>query len=204
MKKGSLKDRLFQVGVETLEKEGWSVRRIRGIGKSSVRQITKGGKSLKVAIRTSQDRWIAFPRDGSDKSWVTLSEVDIVLAVSVDDGDNPKFALVHFIDAGDMRRRFDRAYKARRAAGRKIPLGRGMWLPLYHPDAANPLNDVGGGAGLDYPAIARVPLHSEDSISHDLADREQAAQVFTIAEAKRRLAAALGVDPSSIKITVEA
>src|SRR6202035_3517272 len=101
--KKSTRDRLFQIGLETLHDQGFKVERIPKCGKASVRRITKAGKSQKVAIRTSQDRLISFPRDHADKIWVTLSEVDIVLVVSVDDSQNPKFALVHMIDADQLR-----------------------------------------------------------------------------------------------------
>jgi hypothetical protein len=205
--KGSRRDRLFRIGLETLHQHGWKVERIPGIGKSSVRRITKGGKSRKVSIRTSQDAWIAFPRNEADNGWVTLSEVDVVLAVSVDDGDDPKFAQVHMIEADEMRQRFDRAYGARIAAGYSIPLGRGVWVSLYHPDATDPVTHVGGGAGLDHPPIARVPFEPEESDSDVLLetkDLDNRDMPLTIAEAKRRLAVTLGVDPSSIKITVEA
>jgi hypothetical protein len=205
--KGAKRDTLFQFGLETLEKHGWKVERIPGIGKSSVRRITKSGKSRKVSIRTSQDAWIAFPRNKADNAWVTLSDVDLVLAVSVDDGHDPKFAQVHMIEADEMRQRFDRAYRARIAAGYSIPLGRGVWVSLYHPDAIDPVTHVGGGAGLDHPPIARVPLEPEESGSHlidETKDLDNGDKPLTIAEAKRRLAMTLGVDPSSIKITVEA
>ncbi|HZR29907.1 MAG TPA: hypothetical protein VFA71_14105, partial [Terriglobales bacterium] len=149
----SRKDMLFRIGIETLQQEGWKVERIPGIGKSSVRRITKGGKIRNVSIRTSQDTWIAFPRKKDDKSWKTLSEVDVVLAVSVDDRDNPKFAQVHMIEADEMRQRFDRAYSARLAAGYQIPLGRGVWVSLYRPEANDPVTLVGAGAGLDHPPI---------------------------------------------------
>src|SRR4029077_6389058 len=144
--KADRKDRLFQIGIETLQQQGWRVEKIRRFGKSSVRQVTKGGKSRKVSIRPSQDNWIAFPRNKKDNAWITLSDVDIVLAVSVDDQDDPKFAQVHMIEADEMRKRFDRAYAARKAADYRIPLGRGVWLPLYHPDSTDPVTHVGGGA----------------------------------------------------------
>ena len=83
------RDRLFDIGVKTLERQGWTVERIPKSGKSSVRRITKDGKSQTVSIRTTQDTYIAFPRNQDDTAWVTLSEVDAVVAVSVDDGDNP-------------------------------------------------------------------------------------------------------------------
>jgi hypothetical protein len=205
--KVSIRDRLFQIGVETLHQNGWKVERIPGFGKSSVRKITKGGKSRKVSIRTSQDTWIAFPRNGTDNGWVTLSDIDVVLAVSVDDRHDPKFAQVHMIEADEMRQRFDRAYRARVKAGYRIPLGRGVWVSLYHRDETDPVTHVGGGAGLDHPPIARVPLEPEESDSDAMGearDVDKNDKPLTIAEAKRRLAMTLGVDPSSIKITVEA
>jgi len=208
--KKPMRDRLFEIGLETLHKQGWKVERIPGIGKSSVRRITKSGTSRSVSIRTSQDTFIAFPRDKANRGWATLSEVDAVLAVSVDDRDSPRFAQVHMIDAEEMRKRFDRAFAARKAAGHKIPLGRGIWIPLYYPDSTHPVSHVGGGAGLDHPPIAREPLGAEGSNFHGTAEtggrsnNDEPNEPLTIAEAKRRLALTLGVDPASIKITVEA
>src|SRR4051812_3857726 len=115
----SLRHQLFEAGIRTLQKLGWTVERIPGFGKSSVRRITKG-ESRKVSIRTSQDRYIAFPRNHEDNGWVTLDDVDVVVAVSVDDTENPQFALVHMIEASEVRDRFNRAYAARRAAGHTI------------------------------------------------------------------------------------
>src|SRR5260370_27754254 len=74
--KASRRDNLFQIGLEALRQNGWKVERIPGFGKSSVRRITKGAKSRKVSIRTSQETWIEFPRNRTEKSWVTLSDVD--------------------------------------------------------------------------------------------------------------------------------
>jgi hypothetical protein len=207
-KKGDRKSRLFQIGVQTLQTEGWTVERITGFGKSSVRRITKSGKSNVVSIRTTQDTCIAFPRNKQDTGWGTLADVDFVVAVSVDDPDDPNFALVHMIPGEEMRGRFDRAYAARVAAGHSIPLGRGVWLPLYIQDSANPTSHVGGGAGLDHPAVARVPLTpedvDEDTSSSEVKNAHVEEEPLTISEAKRRLAISLGVSPSNIKITVEA
>ena len=208
-KKAGTRSRLFQIGVESLEREGWTVERIPGIGKSSVRRITKGGESRVVSIRTTKDTAIAFPRNKDDSGWVTLSDVNAVVAVSVDDPADPKFALVHMIDGDEMRDRFDRAYAARIGARHSIPLGRGVWLRLYIPDAADPPTHVGCGAGLDNAPLARIPLKSEDGDGDADAIPEPAKadgddKPLTIVEAKRRLALSLGVDPSNIRITVEA
>lgn len=209
---------LVDAALSTLEKEGWRVARVRGGGKGRVRRISKGNKNLLAAIRTSQDEYIAFPRTDDDSAWATLSEVDVVVAAAVDDARNPRFAQVHMFDADDLRQRFDRAYAARRAAGHTIPLGRGVWVSLYHDEATDPVGRVGAGIGLASPPIARVPLNAVAATrtqapgaplaqpptwSAGAAD-DSDDEPLTIAQAKTRLARSLGVDPSSIKITVEA
>ena len=204
--KASMKIHLFDIGVSILEKTGWKVERVQGSGKSSVRRITKGTVSKVVSIRTTQDTWIAFPRTEKDGGWRTLDEVDAVVPVSVDDPHNPKFAKVHMIDGDEMRDRFNRAYAARKRAGHTIPIGRGVWVSLYLPEAQDPVSHVGAGAGLKFPPIATVPLEANviaDQEPDSEAPSEQEAPL-TIAEAKRRLGISLGVDPSNIKITVEA
>lgn len=206
------KNRLFQIGVETLQRQGWTVTRARGLGKSSVRRITKNGESKLVSIRTTQDQWLAFPPKPRGKGWITLDEVDVVLAVSVDANDPPKEALVHWLPADEMRERFNHALKARQEADRVQPDRRGVWIPLYErEDASDNVSYVGGGAGLDHPPIARVPMNGaggERPLSADglLTDdpQDDDENPLTIAEAKRRLAKTLGVPESSIKITVEA
>lgn len=201
--------KLFQVGLEALRREGWKVERIQGSGKSSLRRISKNGESKKVTIRTTQDTWIAFPRERDDSDWVTLSEVDFVLAVSVDDPDEPKFAQAHLIDGNEMRDRFNRAYSARLAAGHTIPTRRGVWIALYQEEEDEPVNRVGAGAGLQHPPMLRLPLDEiipdgHDNDDDDEEDSEVPGENLTIAEAKRRLALTFGVDPSSVKITIEA
>jgi len=210
-----LRTKLVRAGLETLEKEGWKVAKVTGAGKGRVRRITKGNVTKLAAIRTTQDTWIAFPRNEDDSAWVTLSDVDVVVAVSVDDPDEPQFAKVHFLEADDLRSRFDRAYQARRAAGHSIPIGRGVWLSLYDDEGTSPVQRVGAGAGNIHPPRAVVPLGDQGSPSSkpnfdgasnaaDAVGVAEDEQPLTIAQAKTRLARTLGVDPSSIKITVEA
>jgi hypothetical protein len=203
------KKRLFQIGVQTLQEEGWTVTREK-LGKSSVRRITKNGDSKLVSIRTTQDTWLAFPPKPNGKGWVTLDEVDVVLAVSVDGNVPPREAQVHWLAANEMRERFDLAYKARKKAGRVFPDRRGVWIPLYERenDNADNVSYVGGGAGLDHPPIARVPMNGGGdgpprTGPGDSTDDDE-ERPLTIPEAKRRLSVALGVSESSIKITVEA
>jgi hypothetical protein len=205
------KKRLFEIGVETLQRQGWTVTKEK-LGKSSVRRISKNGDSKLVSIRTTQDQWIAFPPKPKRNGWVTLDDVAVVVAVSVDRNDPPREALVHWLPADDMRKRFDAALKARVAADRVQPDRRGVWLPLYEREDDNRENVsyIGGGAGLDYPPIARVPMNGggaapPPAAGDDVDDNEGTDDdLLTIAEAKRRLARTLGVPESSIKIVVEA
>jgi hypothetical protein len=215
---------LRNAAINALEGDGWKVERVARSGKSSVRRITKGNVSKVVTIRTTQDKWIAFPRVKGDTAWRTLDEVDDVVAASVDDKENPRKAYVHLMDGDNIRDRFNRAYKARKDAGHSIPVGRGVWVSLYEKEQKLPVQLVGAGAGLEFKPIAEIPIDmntilnsggadDEDDVRLDEVEapveREAAASTsvaeapLTIAEAKRRLAATLGVDISAIKITIE-
>ena len=204
--KVTMKTQLFEAGVKALEGAGWKVERVQGSGKSSVRRIVKGKESKVVSIRTTQDTWIAFPRTEQDKGWRTLDEVDLVVAVSVDDPHNPKFAKIHMLDGDEMRDRFNRAYTARKRAGHTIPVGRGVWVSLYIPEGNDPVSHVGAGAGLKTPPIATIPLLDEapPAVEVVAAGVESNFEPLSIPEAKRRLAITLGIKPENIKISVDA
>lgn len=203
--KVAMKTQLFEAGVKALEGVGYKVERVPGSGKSSVRRIVKGKESKVVSIRTTQDMWIAFPRTEHDRGWRTLDEVDLVVAVSVDDPRNPKFAKVHMLDGNEMRDRFNRAYAARKRAKHTIPIGRGVWVSLYIPEGNDPVSHVGAGAGLKTPPIATIPLLDEARPEIETAtDVESHFEPLSIPEAKRRLAITLGVKPENIKIIVDA
>lgn len=199
---------LVAAALATLEKEGWKAARVKGHGKSRVRRISKNGKSHLALIKTSQDQFLAIPRNADDAGWLTLDDVDVVIAAVVDDPAHPKVAWVHWFEAKDLRQRFDAAYKARRKAGHSIPVGRGLWLALYDDETRSAVQAVGAGAGSAHPPIARVPLEEADGDAvtnggkpPDDGDR---FAPLTIPEAKARLARTLGVDPGAIRITVEA
>lgn len=214
-KKRATRKGLFSLAVETLKNEGWTVSRVARGGKASLRQITRGEQTHKVSIRTSQDAWIAFPRKSAGNGWVTLDDVDFVVAASVDDRHNPTEARVHVIPGDDARERFDRAYAARKKAGHKMPTGRGIWLSLYDEDSSDPVSHVGAGMGIDYPPLRVVDItkfslptgdDADDEMSEDTdgdAEPEPASSPLTIPEAKRRLAETLGVPVEAIKITIE-
>lgn len=209
-KKVSRKTELFNASLAALEKEGWTVERIPKVGKSSIRRIVKNDESKVVTIRTSQDTYIAFPRDDEAEEWATLSMADMVVAASIDDRENPRFAQIHLIDGDEMRDRFDRSYKARLDAGHSIPSGRGMWLSLYEKEQTEIPSLVGAGAGLDNPPISRVPLENETSQKSDMRSKSSlptsastSNAQLSISDAREQLAKTFGVDPSHVKISIE-
>jgi hypothetical protein len=196
---------------QALSEKGYKVERVFGEGKSSLRRITKGGVSKIVSIRTTQDRWIAFPRNKKDTGFVTLEEVDFVIAASVDDKHNPRIAQIHMLPGDEMRERFERAYQARKSTGYTLPKGRGVWVSLYEQEMNDPVNRVGAGAGIKHDAIAKLPLAPLTDPGDEDDDLEADVEVaiapnieppLTIAEAKRRLAQSLGVPVESISITI--
>ena len=195
---------------EVLRSQGYKIERLTGAGKSSLRKITRNGVSKVITIRTTQDTWIAFPRNRKNDGWATLEEADLVVASSVNDREEPRFAKVHVIPGDEMRDRFDRAYAARKAAGYSLPKGRGIWVSLYEQEAQDPVNRVGAGAGLEYQPI-ELPLVLHGAAPDDDPDQDDdieprpapaAEPPLTIAEAKRRLALSLGVNIEDIKITI--
>lgn len=214
--KGLIRRGLVHFGLEALRAQGYSVRRSPGHGARQVYEATKDGETLLAAIRTSQDTWFAFPRLADDSGWLTLDDVDWVLVASVDTPHEPTQAHLHWMPAADVRQRFDAAYRARLAAGNVVPLGRGLWLSLYDRNAPSPVSHVGGGFGLDYPAIATqsmtdllaaMPEFGEalapESIEAQTFDEETDTPAFDLLQAKRMIARALNVPIDAVRITIE-
>jgi hypothetical protein len=211
----NLRHELFRVAVDALQADGWKVEKVPRSGKGSVRKISRGTETRLVSIRTSQDCWIAFPPKVDGEGWLTLDDVDDVVAASVDDKYNPTCMNVHLIPGSVARSHFDRNLEARRKAGHVVPQGRGIWISLYEKEASAPVNLVGAGLGRLYPPIAVEPLDTskiaDERGEPDGEAREKVATLaddavvdpLSIPEAKRRLALTLGVPESAIKITIE-
>lgn len=213
---------LFNTAIKELEKQGWKVERIPRAGKGSLRLIIKGDQRKKISIRTSQDTWIAFPRNETNTGFATLEDVDVVIAASLADKHDATTAKFHWIEADDMRARFNRLYEAKVKAKHQTPEGRGIWLSLYDEEKADPVSFVGAGvgrpeAGTQFAEVAipgvgdggpviddEVEGDDEPSVSPPIQAAPKADDgPLTIPEAKRRLAATFGVSPDQIKITVE-
>jgi hypothetical protein len=194
--------------------------RVPGRGLSNIWTITKNGKSQKASIRTTRDRWFAFPPLDNSKKWKTLDEVDTVIVAAVDDRHDPENVEVYIFPATEVRERFNAAFAARTGAGQTVRINFGMWVGLdqdtrkipasvgsgivdqYQPVAVFPIVDLIADSGaVDESALEVVADAGEDAVVAGAVDNEPP---LTIVEAKRRLALTFGVKSENIKITVEA
>src|SRR5262245_55946385 len=117
---------LVSAALLAAEQQGLTLTKLPGRGKSNVWEGRTNGKSERISIRTSKNRWFAFPPLNRGKKWRTLDDVDVVMVAAVDDSDDPRRAEVYRFDAKEVRRHFDAAYAARASAGHTIKDGFGM------------------------------------------------------------------------------
>jgi hypothetical protein len=200
-KEPAIRRRLKEIALQALHDQGWSVERWPGSRKSSERRITKRGQSLRATIRTARDRWLAFPlTDTNGTRFGPLAAADRVIVPTLDPEDDG-YALVFDFPADDIRQRFKKAYEARKRAGHAVPNdGRGIWISLFKRDG-HPVYSIGGGAALDQKWFARVPLDRKDTSKQTAAPTSLAE---AIAAAKSQIAAAAGVRPEQVRISIEA
>lgn len=206
---------LVGAATRALEDNGFKPERLPGRGRSNVWEIEENGQRRRVSIRTTKDRWFAFPPLEKGTKWKTLDDVDIVIVAAVDDRDDPRNVEVYRFDAAETRERFDASYAARIEAGQTVRDDFGMWVNLDEDDRGLPAG-VGSGLAVAYPPIATFPL--EDLIAkHDgepatTPDKGESAgaggvvtgEHHTIAEvmdwARKRIATLSGVRAEAVKL----
>jgi hypothetical protein len=209
----SLREMLDYAG-QGLEMAGIQWQRLPKTARKRVWELEKEGKTTKAAVRTTQDRWFAFPR--KDDGWKTLDEVgaDVVVVAAVDNPDRPKNIEVYVFPADEVRRRFDESYNAHAEAGHAIVTTHrghfGMWIALDRQPAGSAAS-VGSGLADDYPPVAVVPIASAASAealgqpvapSRPLAaSRPRAATIAeVIDEARRRIAEISGMPLDKVSL----
>jgi hypothetical protein len=187
-----------------------------GRGLSNIWKLEKGGKTQLGAIRTSQDRWFAFPPLESGTKWKTLDDVEVVILAVVDSPEDPQAAQVYVFPKDEVRQRFIAAYKARIKAGHVQKDDFGMWVGLDTDTRGIP-GSVGSGILEKYKPGA---VYSLDELLTDDADKVQPQveradddadpQVFrpaTIAEvmkwARERVAEIAGVRVDAVRLELK-
>ena len=202
------------------ELAGYTLKRQPGRGLSNTYEMTKDGKTKVGSVRTTQDRWIAFPPLDKGKRWKTLSDVEVVLVSAVDNRENPQNVDVYLFPADDVRERFDASYAARIKEGHTVRDDFGMWVPLDKGDD-QVVSQIGHSLAVDYPAIARFTIEeleaeveegsgdAEEEVPVEPMDAEKAVgdRLNTIADvlafARERIAALSGLSASSIMLELK-
>jgi hypothetical protein len=199
------------------EDAGYALSRMPGRGLSNIWNIEKNGKTLKASIRTTRDRWVAFPPLEGGTRWKTLDEVDVVIVATLDSKDDPRRVEVYIFPANEVRERFNEAYAARTKAGHQQKDNFGMWVAL-DPDARGIAASVGSGLAGKYKPVATYLIEtliaaatSSGAPAEDksLADEEieQETRPATIAEvldwARERVAEIAGVRVDAVKLDLK-
>lgn len=154
--------------LEGARRQGYALKKQPGRGLSNTYEMTRDGKTVAASVRTTQDRWIAFPPLERGKRWKTLDDVQLVLVAAADNKDNPQNVNVYEFPADQVRKRFNASYAARVANGHSLPDNYGMWIPLDEGDDEIP-TQVGHSLAIDYPAIAHFSLDDlEATVSKDV------------------------------------
>lgn len=198
-----------------LKDAGYELSRVPGRGRSNVHQITRNGKTQVATVRTSRDRWIAYPPLDDGKRWKTLDDSDVVLISTVDDRYKPNNIEVYQLTKDAVRKAFDRAYAEKIKTGRVVTNNFGMWISLDKIDGRDDASAAGLLKGTKPMAVYSViDLLLVDKAgepvvapSRDDADMEADAGPATIAEAlalaRSYIAAIAGVSPEAVKLELK-
>lgn len=205
---------LVEAAKKAAAAQGYALERLPGRGLSNIWQLTKGGKTKVTSIRTTRDRWVAFPPLAGGTKWKTLDEVDTVLVATVDARENPQNVQVYMFPADDVRKRFNGSYAARIKEGLKVQDNFGMWVSLDRDE--RPVFSVGSGIVEHYKPIAIYPLADlaagtagdESEAEAEEAAAETAAPTLTtisdvISWARERVAQIAGVQLSAVKLDLK-
>jgi hypothetical protein len=148
---------MVSAAIEGAKLSGYEMKKQPGRGLSNTWEMTKGGSTKVASVRTTRDRWIAFPPLEKGTRWKTLDDVDLVLVSAVDDPKNPQNVDVYLFPADVVRKRFDDSYAARIENGHTVRDDYGMWVLLDAGDPSIP-TQVGSGLADEFPAIARFTI----------------------------------------------
>lgn len=148
---------LVNAAKKAADAQGYSMERVPGRGLSNIWNVTKDGETKVASIRTTRDRWFAFPPLESGTKWKTLDDVDTVIVATVDSKEEPENIEVYIFPANDVRKRFDAAYAARQKNGQSVKDNFGMWIGLDQ-DKRGIASSVGSGIIDHYECVATYAI----------------------------------------------
>lgn len=200
--------------ITAIEGLGYSLKRQPGRGLSAVYDAVKGSDKKVLSIRTTRDRWFAFPSLKNATAWKTLDDSDLVSVAAVDDVENPQAINVYLFPADEVRKRFDESRAARISNGHNVKDNWGMWVMLDKGDD-NVTSQIGHSLAIDYPAIATFTLdelvdgsQAADETAEVHEDEEdELVPLNTVADvltfARERIAALTGMPVDVVKLDLK-
>lgn len=200
-----------QAARRALEDARFNVERLPGRGRSNMWNIERDGETVIASVRTSQDRFVAFPPLNNGASWKTLDEAEKVVIATVDDPETPENVEVYLFDAAEVRKRFDASYQARRDAGHSIKNDFGMWLAIDVDDRDTPAA-IGSGLVEGHPPIAtfsidelRPAAEVSDTVPRSKADSPPAPVTIAdvLARARGDIAMIASVSENAIHLEIK-
>lgn len=203
---------LVNAAKQAVEEQGYTLAKMPGRGLSNIWKITKGGKSQIASIRTTRDRWFAFPPLDSGTKWRTLDEVDVVVVAAVDSKEKPQHVQVYMFPANKVRERFNAAFAARSQEGQVNKDGFGMWVNL-DLDTRGIAASVGSGIVKQYKPLATysiadlinthpvdLSVQEGEEISPGTTEPANSTIAEVMAWARKRVAEIAGVGVESVKL----
>ncbi len=198
--------------IRAMEEAGYALSRVPGRGRSNVHRITRDGTTQVATIRTSRDRWIAYPPLEGGKRWKTLDDSDVVFISAVDDRHNPRNIQVYQMPKDPVRKAFDDAYADKMKTKKVVTNNFGMWISLDKIDGREDAAAAGLLKGIKPLATYPVTdlLEADSSGEADIVDDmggEADAGPATIGEAlaiaRTQIAALAGVAPEAVKLELK-
>jgi len=166
---------MVSAALEGAKQAGYTMKRQPGRGLSNTYEMTKSGKTQIASVRTTRDRYIAFPPLDGGKKWKTLDTADLVLVSAVTDPGDPQAVDVYLFPGEEVRKRFDASYAARIANGHTVREDFGMWVMIDKGDN-DIVSQVGHSLAVDYPAIAHFTIDELEAGAGVEADTKQMAE----------------------------
>lgn len=194
--------------------QGHALARVPGRGLSNIWTLNKNGQTKTAAIRTTRDRWIAFPPLVGGTKWKTLDDVDTVVVATVDSKEDPQNIEVYVFPADDVKKCFNAAYAARIKDGQTVKDNFGMWVGLDH-DERGLAASVGSGIIDKYQRVATYAIADllQETAQASVGDEEEleaasdTPALQTIAEvmawSRSRVADIAGVKIEAVKLDLK-
>jgi hypothetical protein len=174
---------------------------------------TCSGKLTKIGLKTSADRWVGVPRDGSG-NWGLLSAVDEVFVVTFDDRYVQTRMQVLAFDPKVLITMGEKVYAAAKKSGQTGI----QWIPIDKHEGRSGTSMTAGhllphgkmiiDEPIEWTSEGDNPDTSDVSVPDAVEDDEEPKATttpikLTISQAKAGLAANFGVSEDAIKITIE-